>query len=181
MTLQAISLQALSLGSVAEVLDDEAGEEGDGVEVGFGFGDGYDFGAAAAEALLEAASRKACAASAIEADAVEVAIEAGVVCEDDMAVIGTVAHWGVVLVDAIPVPDGQVGGVGPRAYAAEAQCADEAIEVDDRVRAKCEEADAFVGGSADCQCAACQCHIGVIIHGIICRDEERTAVVDDDL
>ena len=39
--------QRFSFGSAAEVLDDDAGEEGDGVEVGFGFGDGYDLGSAA--------------------------------------------------------------------------------------------------------------------------------------
>ena len=33
-----------SFGSAAEVLDEDAGEEGDGIEVGFGFGDSYDFG-----------------------------------------------------------------------------------------------------------------------------------------
>ena len=167
-----MTLQGLSLGSAADVLDHEAGEEGDGVEVGFGFGDGYDFGAAAGEGLLESTPCEAGAVIAVEADAVEVAIEAGVVGEDDMAVVGAVAHWCAVFIDAIPVPDGQTGGVGPRAYAAEAQRADEAVEVDDRVRAECEEADAFVGGSAHCQRAACQCHIGVIIYGIVCRDQE---------
>jgi hypothetical protein len=38
-----MTLQRFEFGSAAEVLDDDAGEEGDGVEVGFGFGDGYDF------------------------------------------------------------------------------------------------------------------------------------------
>jgi hypothetical protein len=42
-----LTLRRFSFGSAAEVLDDDAGEEGGGVEVGFGFGDGYDFGAAA--------------------------------------------------------------------------------------------------------------------------------------
>ena len=157
-------------------MDDEAGDEDDGVEVGFGFGDGDDFRAGGkaglAEALLEAVSRKACAASAVEADAVEIGIEAGSVSENNMAVAGTVAHRGAVFIDAIPVPDGQVGGVRPRAYASEAQRADEAVEVDDGVGAEGEKAYAFVGGSAYCQSAACQRHIGVIIHGIICRDEE---------
>ena len=48
-------LQRFSFGSAAEELDDDAGEEGDGVEVGFGFGDGYDFGAAACESSLKPA------------------------------------------------------------------------------------------------------------------------------
>ena len=47
-----MTLQGFSFGSAAEVLDDEAGEEGDGVEVGFGFGDGYDEVAASGEAAI---------------------------------------------------------------------------------------------------------------------------------
>jgi hypothetical protein len=43
-------LVGFSLGSAAEVLDDDAREEGDGVEVGFGFRDGYDLAATAREA-----------------------------------------------------------------------------------------------------------------------------------
>ena len=54
-------LQGFSLGSAAEVLDGEACEENDGIEEGFGFGDGYDFCATAAEALVEAISNKAAA------------------------------------------------------------------------------------------------------------------------
>jgi hypothetical protein len=37
-----MTLQGFSFGSAAEELDDDAGEEGGGVEVGFGFGDCYD-------------------------------------------------------------------------------------------------------------------------------------------
>jgi hypothetical protein len=33
-----MTLQGFSFGSAAEVLDEEANEEGDGVEVGFSFG-----------------------------------------------------------------------------------------------------------------------------------------------
>ena len=55
-------LQGLSPGSAAEVLGDEAGEEDDGIEEGFGFGDGYDYRAVAGiEALLEAFSDEAVA------------------------------------------------------------------------------------------------------------------------
>ena len=36
------TFRGFSLGSAAEVLDADAREEGDGAEVGFGFGDGYD-------------------------------------------------------------------------------------------------------------------------------------------
>jgi hypothetical protein len=59
-------------GLAAEVLDDDAGEEGDGVEVGFGFGDGYDFGSAACESSLKPASNGGGAGVAIEADIGEV-------------------------------------------------------------------------------------------------------------
>ena len=51
---------------------DSSEEQNPGRGVGFGLGDGYDFGAAAAEALLEAISGKAAAAVAVEANAVEV-------------------------------------------------------------------------------------------------------------
>ena len=37
-----MTLQGFSFGSAAEMLDDDAGEESDGGDVGFGFGDGYD-------------------------------------------------------------------------------------------------------------------------------------------
>jgi hypothetical protein len=40
-----MTLRRFSFGSATEVLDDDAGEEGDGVKVGFG--DGYDLGSAA--------------------------------------------------------------------------------------------------------------------------------------
>jgi hypothetical protein len=57
-----IKFQKFLLGSAADELDKDAGEEGDGVKVGFGFGDGYDFGAAAGrESLLEAISDEAVA------------------------------------------------------------------------------------------------------------------------
>ena len=64
-----LTLPGFSLGSAAEVLDDDASEEGDGVEVGFGFGDGYDFGAAAGtgEALFKSVSDEATAGIAVEA------------------------------------------------------------------------------------------------------------------
>ena len=42
-----LTLRRFSFGSAAEVLDDDASEEGDGVEVGFGFRDGYDLGSTA--------------------------------------------------------------------------------------------------------------------------------------
>ena len=51
-------LQGFSLGSAAEVLnddagDDDAGDEDDGIEEGLWFGDGYDFGAGREAGLCE--------------------------------------------------------------------------------------------------------------------------------
>jgi hypothetical protein len=57
-----MTLQGFSLGSAAEVLDEDAGEEHDGIEESFGFGDGYDFAATAREAAdFESASNEAVA------------------------------------------------------------------------------------------------------------------------
>lgn len=79
-------LQGLSPGLSADVLDDEAGEEGDGIEEGFGFGDGYDFGADAwRESLFEAISDEAAAGIAVEANESEVGVEVGIVSEDKVA------------------------------------------------------------------------------------------------
>jgi hypothetical protein len=55
-------LQGFLLGSAADVLDDEAGEENDGIEEGFGLRDGYDFAATARESAdFESASNEAVA------------------------------------------------------------------------------------------------------------------------
>ena len=77
-----MTLRRFSFGSAAEVLDDDSGEEGDGVEVGFGFGDGYDLGSAACESSLKSASNGGGAGVAIEADIGEVGGKGGVVGED---------------------------------------------------------------------------------------------------
>ena len=66
-------------------MDDDAGEEGDGVEVGFGFGDGYDLGSAACESSLKSASNGGGAGVAIEADIGEVAGEGRVGAESERA------------------------------------------------------------------------------------------------
>ena len=104
-----------SFGSAADVLDDEAGEEGDGVEVGFGFGDGYDFRAASGtrEALLKPASNEGGAGVAVETYVGEVVSKGGIVGEDEVA-------GGLVIVDGItiarrstPIPDGEVGAGCP--------------------------------------------------------------------
>jgi hypothetical protein len=154
-------------------LDDEAGEEGDGVEVGFGFGDGYDFRAASGtrEAFLETCSSKSTSTSAVEADAVKVIWEPAIICEDNMAIVGSV--------DAIPVPDGQRGVGSPRPNAAEAEDASKAVEVDDRVGAEGEESDGFIKGAIKGQCAA-EVDISVVVDGIGSRDEEGAAVDIDD-
>ena len=60
-------------------MDDDAGEEGDGVEVGFGFGDGYDLGPAACESSLKPPSNGGGVGVAIEADIGEVGGKGGVV------------------------------------------------------------------------------------------------------
>ena len=54
-----MTLRRFSFGSAAEVLDDDAGEEGDGVEVGFGFGDGYDFAIVGCTCDLEGVANEA--------------------------------------------------------------------------------------------------------------------------
>ena len=57
-----------------ELVEAKAHEQEDDSEVGFGFGDGYDFGASdgAREANLKGISHEATAAIAVEADPVEV-------------------------------------------------------------------------------------------------------------
>ena len=165
---------------VAKGVDTQAQKENDDGEVGFGFGNGYDFGAAAREALFEGVSNEAIAIIAVEADAVEVGIESGVIREDDMAVVGTVSRGCAVLVDAIPVPDGQVGAVGPGSYSAEAQCVDEAGEVDDRVGAEGEKPYAFVEGSTYGHATAAEIDSSGVVDGVFCCDEEGTAVDIDD-
>ena len=70
-----MTLRGFSFGSAAEVLDDDAREEGDGVEVGFGFGDGYDFGArkaGVAEGVFKGVSDEATTAATVETDSIEV-------------------------------------------------------------------------------------------------------------
>jgi hypothetical protein len=68
-----MTLQSFSFGSAAEVLDDDAGEKGNGVEVGFGFGDGYDFCASEAglaEGIFKGVSYETASGIAVEADTV---------------------------------------------------------------------------------------------------------------
>ena len=98
-----MTLQGFAFGSAADVLDDDAGEEalavageadlvegdaeeeGDGGDVGFGFGDGYDLGSAACESSLKSASNGGGAGVAIEADIGEVGVKGGVGTEREGA------------------------------------------------------------------------------------------------
>ena len=62
--------------SAADVLDNEAGKEGEGVEVGFGLGDGYDEVAVAFEATdFKSFSDEAVPRVAVETDVGEVGSE----------------------------------------------------------------------------------------------------------
>ncbi len=162
----------------AELVDAEAEEEKDAGDVGFGFGDGYDFGAGGkaglAKGIFKGVSGEARAVSAVETDAVEVGIEAGIVGEDDTAVVGAVAHRGVVLVHPIPVPDGEVGAGCPGANAAEAQDAGESVQIDDGVGAEREEADILVEISTHSECAATEVDVCIAVHSIGDCDEEGT-------
>ena len=64
-------VHGFSFGSAAEVLDD-VGEEGDGVEVGFGFGDGYDFAIVDSSCDLEGVANEAALLdAAVKADALQ--------------------------------------------------------------------------------------------------------------
>ncbi len=147
--------------------------------VGFWFGDRDDFGATAAEALLKAGACETAAIVAVEADAVEVGSEARVAGEHHMPVVGTTADWGLVLVDSIPVPDGEGCVACPGADSTEAEGAGEAIEVDDRVGAQGEEAHGFVEGAIHGESAASQREIGGVVDGAASRNQERTAVAHD--
>jgi hypothetical protein len=100
-------------------LGDDAREEGDGVEVGFGFGDGYDFCASEAgltEGIFKGVSDEATTATTIETDSIEVLVKPTIAGKDNMA--GATAEGGAVFVvfrRAIPVPNGEVGAGCPRA------------------------------------------------------------------
>ncbi len=111
-------------------MDGEAGEENDGIEEGFGFGDGYDFCAAAAEAPVVAVSNEAAPGVAVEADESEVGMEVGIVSEDKIAGVCVIVDLCSVLGGSAPVPDCQSRAGRPGADATEAQSSCEAGEVD---------------------------------------------------
>ena len=167
-------LVGFSFGSAAEVLDDDAGEEGDGVEVGFGFGDGYDFCASEAgltEGIFKGVSDEATTATTIETDSIEVLVKPTIAGEDNMA--GATTEGGVVFVvfgRAIPVPNGEVGTRIPGSSAAKAE---DAGEVDGRIGAEGEGSDRFAEVSTYCHAASTKIDGGVVVHGVLCCDEER--------
>jgi len=74
----------ISFGSAAEVLDDEAGEEGDGVEVGFGFGDGYDFAIVGSTCDLEGVPNEAASRIAAGANSMQLIICKSAIGEVDL-------------------------------------------------------------------------------------------------
>ena len=170
-----LTLQGFSFGSAAEVLDDDAGKEGDGVEVGFGFGDGSDLGSGACESSLKSASNGGGSGVAVEADIGEVGGKGGVVGEDQVAVVRVSAVVCSVFGSSAPVPDGQVGSGCPRSDTAKAEGADEAGEVEGGVGAESERANGFVEVSAHGHTAAIEMDGSVVVDGVLCCDEERAA------
>ena len=103
----------------AEVLDYDAGEECEGVEVGFGFRDGYDEVAASGEAAIDESTSDGVEATvAVEVDFGQIAgCEIGTTCEHESAGILVVVDLCSPFSGATPVPDGQggiAGTAGPR-------------------------------------------------------------------
>ena len=152
-------------------MDDDAGEEGNG----------YDLGSAACESSLKPASNGGGAGVAVEADIGEVGGKGGVVGEDQVAGVRVSAVVCSVLGLSAPVPDGQVGSCYPRSDTAEAEGADEAGEVEGRVGAESERAYGFVEVSAQGHATAIEIDGCVVVDGVLCCDQEGTAVVQDNL
>ena len=177
-----LSLKGFSLGSEAEVLDDDAGEEGEGVEVGFSFGDGYDEVAAACEGAIDhSLSHEAVAVVAVETNVVEVIGEGCVTgVEHQSAGVCIIVDLCSPIGGSAPVPDGQVGAGRPGVDAAEAERADEVGKVDDGVLAQGEEADILVEVSADGHATAIEVDICAVADGVCGGDEERAAGDIDD-
>ena len=104
----------------ADFVNSKHSEQEDDGEVGFRFGDGYDFRSPAGEPNFKGVSDEATATVAVEADAVEVGIEAGIVGEDDTAGVRVIVDLCSVLGGSTPVPDGEIGAAAPGTHAAEA-------------------------------------------------------------
>jgi len=90
-----MTLRRFSFGSAAKVLDDDDGEERDGVEVGFGFGDGYDFAIVGCTCDLEGVANEAAPRVAIEDKSLQL-----IICK---SAIGEVNLICVVSSAALPV------------------------------------------------------------------------------
>ena len=72
LSMKGIGFEGFVFTLAADVLDDDAGEEGEGVEVGFGFGDGYDFAIEVSTCdLVGVAYEAALVAAAVKADALQ--------------------------------------------------------------------------------------------------------------
>ena len=70
-----MNLQGFWFSSAAEVLDGGADEEGESVEVGFGFGDGYDFAIVGSICDLEGVPNEtALVDTAVEANTLQLSI-----------------------------------------------------------------------------------------------------------
>ena len=98
-----MTIQEFLFGSTADRLDEANDKEEDTSRgVGFRFRDGYNFGATARRKAIHSKGipHKTTAAVAVEADAIEVGIEARVVREDDMAVIETVTNRSPIFIDS---------------------------------------------------------------------------------
>ncbi len=129
-----MTLRRFSFGSATEVISGATGEQADCGEVGFGFADGYDFGAGSKAGLCEGPFKgipdEAYTISAVEADFCEIfRSEICVAGEDHMAGIGVIVDWRSVLRRSAPIPDSQCGTgstAGP-GEAAEAQDAGDRV------------------------------------------------------
>jgi len=161
-------------------LDEANGKEEDTSRgVGFRFRDGYNFGATARRKAIHSKGipHKAAAAVAVEADAIEVRIEARVVSEDDVAVIETVTNRSPIFIDSIPVPDGEIGAASPGAHAAEAQRACEAGEIDGGIGAERELSDCLLERAIHSKRATIKIDSSGVVDGIGCCHEKGAAVV----
>ena len=104
-----MTLQSFSFGSAAEVLDDDAGEKRDGVEVGFGFGDCYDFAIVGSTCDLKCVCNEAALLdAAIEVDLLQLrGAKSGGSCVSDDHLIQATAGVAAVFRVAGPVVDGE--------------------------------------------------------------------------
>jgi len=176
--------EALAMAGEAELVDGEAEEEDHAGDVGFGFGDGYDFGASSKagfnECPLEAIADEAGSATAVEADIGEVGRKGGVVSKDKATGVLIIVDWIVILGGSTPIPNGEVGACRPGTDAAEAEGADETGEVDSGVGAERQGTDRFVEVAAHGQSAAAEVNGCIVVDSACGGDEEGSAGDIDD-